>query len=294
MVSLKALSDLLKFVRLFSKDGSYTELELAKMNVIHPRPFFPDTAFTIDISEHVENNPELVKIVFIFHKMKNLGVEIELVDRELENSRRIFPNTLNENKIKLPELEGGKYKVFTVEFSLELNDEDDENVNCKNYPTKNHENFSSCDLSFLRSTMDGLGLEGYNPIWSSNNMSNVSKLFVTNLLPPRSPTAGMEKGTFQMLRILDGRMSSSCSCPCQQTKVLVQEEAEEVMDIENDVVDLEIVQNVTKTETIVNKIKPTGLLSIIGSGCGLWLGLNLPKILHHAYNFISTKTCCTE
>ena len=89
-------------------------------------------------------------------------------------------------------------------------------------------------------------------------------------------------------------MSSYCPRPCHQTKVLVQDEAEQVKDIENDVVVLEIVQDVTKTETLVNKIKPPGLLSIIGSGVGLWLGLNLPKILHHGYQFISTKTCCTQ
>ena len=34
------------------------------------------------------------------------------------------------------------------------------------------------------------------------------------------------------------------------------------------------------------------VLSIAGSGFGLWLGLNLPRILHHMYTAVTARLLC--
>ena len=79
-------------------------------------------------------------------------MELEIVDKELANYRRVPAN--KGTKIKIPKLDGGKHKVFAVDFTQEQKDEEDESINCKNYPNENFKTFCECDLAFVRKTID--------------------------------------------------------------------------------------------------------------------------------------------
>ena len=262
------------------------------MENIRARPHFPNIAFRLNITEEIDNLPELARMMIFFKNFNDTEVEVEIVDKELVTYRHLYDDTVEGSSIKMNELKGGTHRTYSLKFDVEKNDENDRPINCTNYPNENFKNFSACDSTFVEETLDLMGLQNFVPIWSTENFLNVSTKFESNCLTKPSPNGGIVKETYQMLDLMDGRSKSDCKSPCLKTKALVRLDSTEHKGfIQEDMLILAMVQEVTKTVTTVNSIELASVLSIIGSGFGLWLGLNLPKILHNVYEFVSSRDC---
>ena len=137
VISVQTLTDLVKYIRLFSKDGTY--IDLSSMETIEARPHHPNIAFRLDITEELDKLPEVARIMIFFKSFNDTEVEIEIVDRKLVNYRRLYENTVEGPRIKMNK--EGNYRTYSLKFEVEKNDENDLPINCTFYPNENFESF---------------------------------------------------------------------------------------------------------------------------------------------------------
>ena len=288
MISTRTLGDVVEHIRLFSQDG--TNVSVSALEDIKARPHYPHIAFRLNITKYLKDIPEIYKLTIIFKNLNDSKVEIDIVDEMLTINRPVYQNKMEGPKIVTSFLKGRSLQTYLMRMEVKDNDEKDKSINCSQYPNEHFKSFSDCDSRYVDATLIGLGLKNYVPIWTMKNFSNITTHFVTDILPKNSPSQGIKKETFQVLDLMSGRRRSDCKSPCLKTKVFVLEDiVMENTTAKEDVVMLTMVQGITRTKTRLIKFRPAGVLSIMGSGFGLWLGLNLPKILCGFYHFVLSK-----
>ena len=115
--------------------------------------------------------------IFIkFYKLKKFGISLQFEEknkrlkRSLKSLQSIYSGpTIDNEFLNIP-----KSTRFLIKVSQIINTERDLNIGCRNYPTKEFNDFGECDGKFVNEQMDKLFL-GLKPFWTSN-IEDVTKL----------------------------------------------------------------------------------------------------------------------
>ena len=80
---VNSLADIIQYIRIHSYDGSYNSIESTELKTIHPKPCFPKIAFTLDISEFLNNLTDVESVMFTFKNSSDLdSIDVKIVDRQ--------------------------------------------------------------------------------------------------------------------------------------------------------------------------------------------------------------------
>ena len=144
--------------------------------------------------------------------------------------------------------------------------EEDPTKNCTNYPNEKFESYNACDDNFLNKALP----PSLVPICATNNISLVTK----NIYLPKFP-----QGKYDFVDLFDGTQISTCLLPCTTVYVESRLLTESVTPENVSKIDIYFNPHVTVTTTDFIKFIFANLLSEIGGGLGLWLGLGLMQMV---------------
>ena len=175
--------------------------------VLNSVPQFPN-CMTIDIHEHF-SKMDVPRQVFIrLKKVKNMGIDVYLLDKNLASKRTIKSELLAYTGPTLtnPDLEiVSKTERFILKITQSKDAEEDDSNGCVDYPNQRFETFGECDGHFVHEQMIG---EGIMPFWATDNLDEVTRYSLYNL-----------NRSGKYVNLLDGTMESDCPTPCLRTKV---------------------------------------------------------------------------
>ena len=157
--------------------------------------------------------------------------------------------------------------------------EEDESINCVNYPNEDNESYKECDDKFLTSVLP----PGLVPIWSVNNFENVTRQLYIEKMPNTSFSYG---------DLHDGTQISPCPLPCSTISVDSRLIFEEINSKNVSVLDLTFSQSVMVTTVEFLKFSFSNFLSDLGGSMGLWLGIGLLQTVQMAIQLVLPRIKC--
>ena len=175
--------------------------------VLNSVPQFPN-CITIDLHEHFSKRDVPRQVFIRLKKVKNLGIDIYLLDKNFASKRSIKSELLAYTGPILtnPDLEiVSKTERFILKITQTKDAEEDESNGCVDYPNKRFKTFGECDGHFVHEQMRG---EGIMPFWATDNLEEVTRYSLYNF---------NRSGNY--VNLLDGTLESDCPTPCLRTKV---------------------------------------------------------------------------
>ena len=276
-------------ITVWTMTNEHVNISLSSVTVT--RPNYPYNCFTLDLSQNKEVMEKgLKQIFFIFRNIKGQSVYLLVMDKNLACNRDIKNNKFYSSGQVLGFQDLGEFfkviyflqmviigkninKAFVLELYKEVFVEDDDSINCIDYPNKNHESYSACDDEFLTTVLP----PGLVPIWAVDMMDNVTtKLHLENV-----PNTG-----FSYLDLPDGNQASLCKLPCSTISISSRTLYEEKNSGNTSGINLTFSQTVLVSYTHFLKFSFSHFLSDLGGSMGLWLGLGLLQFFQIIIKFV--------
>ena len=157
----------------------------------------------------------------------------------------------------------------------------EDTVRCAEYPTEQFKSFKDCDIQHMREQLKGLGLEDYKPFWLVPDICQTSYVnFRLHNSLKYSSESSMSNSVFS---IYSGVKSSSCPLPCTTTYVKTKSKHSKMTaswGINGGLhwVVLTLPNRLRVTETKYVPFSLGRLLSDLGGGLGLWMGLGVMQL----------------
>ena len=155
-------------------------------------PQFP-ACQTVDLNRYLNLSRITPSYVFfLFKKIPNLGISVELGDRRKSLTRRkLIQNSFEYEgaKIELESLFNTKMRTYALTISQRIDLENDKGKNCKDYPNENFSSYRECDENFVYNKV----AENYNmtPFWAAKNIDEITNItlnlditYYTNYINP--------------------------------------------------------------------------------------------------------------
>ena len=138
-------------------------------------PQFP-ACQTVDLNRYLNlSRIAPSTIFFLFKKIQNLGISVEIGDKRKSLKRRkLIQNSFEYEgaKIELEALHYTKMRTYALTISQRIDLETDKGKNCKDYPNENFSSYSKCDENFVYNEV----VEKFNmmPFWAAKNIHEIS------------------------------------------------------------------------------------------------------------------------
>ena len=132
---------------------------------------------------------------------------------------------------------------------------------CVDYPNDKFETYKACDEDFLTKALP----PGFVPIWATDNISMVTE----ELYNPSFPSA------YDYGDLVDGTQMSTCPLPCSTFSVESRQLDEEILNQNYSLFDITVNDQISVSTNNFIQLNFANLLSEIGGGLGLWLGLGV-------------------
>ena len=132
----------------------------------------------IDLAENFNfENKSYLYIVFFFNKVENVGATLRIEDKRKSINKRSLRSstTVYEGpSTRIANLMSPQWKNYYLTISQSLHSEENIEIGCKNYPTKDFKSYRDCDENFVYNEMK----ETYKimPFWATRDMNEVTKL----------------------------------------------------------------------------------------------------------------------
>ena len=139
--------------------------------------------------------------------------------------------------------------------------EEDVTKKCVDYPHGSFANYGQCDDQFVTENIP----PGLVPIWTVNEMQNVTKFMYVPSTPP------------QYGDLFDGALASDCPLPC--TTIGFKSYQISSKETNNSMIDIYFSQRIKVTSSTFITFTFSRFLSAVGGGLGLWLGLGIAESL---------------
>ena len=173
--------NVLQKIKVSSTQGNRTILKEISGTEIQwqTRPIYPFCQ-PIDLLEYFGTHLKPQQIIFYFNaheKLEGTSMMLYVIERNTALRRRLLKSSVlsyNGPDIKITDLHHDA-KLFKVGFHLSQSvfiENNDEEISCVNYPTKNYPNYKECDEDFMTKEMHQL--YGITPFWAAENMSDVT------------------------------------------------------------------------------------------------------------------------
>ena len=143
-----------------------------------PTPLYPGGCQSIDLLDYFnltdKNAP--MQMVFYLEKTNAIGAQIFIEERNKALAKRTLPSSMlsyNGPDIINPDLSvTSLFFKAIIRVSQNIFVEEDERINCKNYPNSEFESYRDCDEKFLYKEIRNK----FNvvPFWTANDLNEVT------------------------------------------------------------------------------------------------------------------------
>ena len=168
-------SNILSKIYIQSTSGEYIfPVENMSWSVI---PQFP-ACQTVDLNRYLNLSKIAPStIFFLFKKIQNLGISVEIGDKRKSLKRRkLIQNSFEYEgaKFELESLYYTKMRTYALTISQRIDLETDKGKNCKDYPNENFSSYNECDENFVYNEV----VEKFNmmPFWAAKNLKEITNI----------------------------------------------------------------------------------------------------------------------
>ena len=142
-------------------------------------PQFP-ACQTVDLNRYLNlSRITPSNVFFLFKKIPNLGISVEIGDRRKSLKRRkLIQNSFEYEgaKIVLESLFNTKMRTYALTISQRIDLETDTGKNCKDYPNENFSSYRECDEKFVYDeVMKNFNIVPLVPFWAAKSIDEITE-----------------------------------------------------------------------------------------------------------------------
>ena len=127
--------------------------------------------------DHYFPNVNLLSLLFYFNKIKNVAVDLNLIDKNLVVKNRNLKSSLfsySGTKVTIEDLNETTQIHMAFNVFQKLDSKLDKTKNCTNYPNEIFESYSKCDQKFVHKKMKKEF--GLMPFWATDDLNEVTNM----------------------------------------------------------------------------------------------------------------------
>ena len=135
-------------------------------------PSYPNCK-TVDIFDYFSKSLVPTQVFFVLKRTENLGVDLYLLDKNLESKRSVKSelSAYIGPRLTNPDLITSKWERLILRITQTKDAPEDESNGCLDYPIEKFQTFKECDANFVNKEMRE---EGVMPFWATDNLEEVT------------------------------------------------------------------------------------------------------------------------